>query len=142
MFTSALNIGSAVGYLISGAREFSLHLLNPSQDSPTDQQLSLAVWTQVLPRELNRHITNTTLATSMYNDPFTAVYSYAAIGTPEREGMVAAYHTVARLLWITCICFAVPLAGCALMTRNPRLGDEQTLVKSEGTTELKTEEKK
>lgn len=53
------------------------------------------------------------------------------MGTPERQAVVQAYQETQRLLCITGICLCVPLLLCALVTRNPLLGKEQSLEDAE-----------
>lgn len=45
--------------------------------------------------------------------------------------MVHAYNETQRLLCITGACLCVPFLACALMLRNPRLGDKQSLDNAE-----------
>jgi MFS transporter, SIT family, siderophore-iron:H+ symporter len=101
------NIGSALGSSVSGA-----------------------IWTQVLPGQLSQRLTNQTLATEVYGSPLTVAVAYP-FGTPERDGIVAAYKHTQRLLCITGICLCVPLLIFALLLRNPRLTDEQTAADAE-----------
>lgn len=69
---------------------------------------------------------NATLAVSAYGDPFTFIAEYD-IGTPERTAVIGAYQETQRLLCITGICLSVPLIVFGLLTRNPKLGKEQSL---------------
>lgn len=112
LFLATYNIASAIGYTISGA-----------------------IWSQVMPGELERRLApvtggNTTFATTVYGDPFTFATTYA-IDSPERLAVIAAYSHVQRLLCITGICLTVPLIAFGLCTRNPRLGKEQSLPDAE-----------
>lgn len=61
-----------------------------------------------------------------YNDPFTFVATYQ-VGTPERTAVIASYQETQRLLCITGICLSVPLIVFGMLTRNPKLGKEQSL---------------
>lgn len=92
--------------------------------------VSGAIWTQVLPGELNARLDNQTLATEVYGAPLTTALRYP-IGSPERDGIIAAYRHTQRLLCITGICLCVLLLAFALLLRNPRLGDEQSLPQAE-----------
>ncbi|RDK46584.1 MFS general substrate transporter [Aspergillus phoenicis ATCC 13157] len=107
LFLACYNIGTAVGGSISGA-----------------------VWTQILPRELNSRLGNATLATQAYKDPFTFSATYP-IGTPDRDAVVAAYKHTQRLLCITGICLTVPLVAFSLCTRNLVLTKEQSFANAE-----------
>ncbi|KAG9772601.1 ferrioxamine B transporter, partial [Aureobasidium melanogenum] len=106
LYLATYNIGSAFGGAVSGA-----------------------IWTQILPKQLEERLEpfgNSTLATLTYGDPFTIIGEYP-VGTPVRTAIVAAYQHAQRLLCITGICLCVLLIGFAFCLRNPRLGDEQTL---------------
>ncbi|KAI0075932.1 ferrichrome-type siderophore transporter [Panus rudis PR-1116 ss-1] len=107
LFLASYNIGSALGGTISGA-----------------------IWTQILPTQLEQHLGNATLAASVYGDPFTFIASYP-VGTPERDAVITSYQHTQKLLCITGICLTVPLILFSLCLRNPRLGDEQTLPEAE-----------
>jgi SIT family siderophore-iron:H+ symporter-like MFS transporter len=108
IYLASYQIGSAIGNAISGA-----------------------IWTNTLPKELNRRLGNATLATAAYGAPFVFVANYT-VGTPERQAVIDSYRYSQRLLCITGICLCVPLIGFALVLRNPRLGDEQSLPEAEG----------
>ncbi|GLA15304.1 siderophore transporter [Aspergillus niger] len=107
LFLACYNIGTAVGGSISGA-----------------------VWTQILPGELNSRLDNATLATQAFKDPFTFSATYP-IGTPDRDAVVAAYKHTQRLLCITGICLTVPLVAFSLCTRNLVLTKEQSFANAE-----------
>jgi MFS transporter, SIT family, siderophore-iron:H+ symporter len=105
LYLATYNVGSAFGNTVSGA-----------------------IWTQVLPGELERQLSgfgNATLASTAYGNPFGAIAEYP-IGTPERTGIIAAYQHTQRLLCVTGICLCVPLIAFSLCLRNPKLGDEQS----------------
>ncbi|GKZ49348.1 siderophore transporter [Aspergillus brasiliensis] len=107
LFLACYNIGTAVGGSISGA-----------------------VWTQVLPGELNSRLGNVTLATQAFMDPFAFSATYP-IGTPNRDAVVVAYKHTQMLLCITGICLTVPLVGFSLCTRNLILTKEQSFAHAE-----------
>ncbi|OJJ75326.1 hypothetical protein ASPBRDRAFT_205311 [Aspergillus brasiliensis CBS 101740] len=107
LFLACYNIGTAVGGSISGA-----------------------VWTQVLPGELNSRLGNATLATQAFMDPFAFSATYP-IGTPDRDAVVVAYKHTQMLLCITGICLTVPLVGFSLCTRNLILTKEQSFAHAE-----------
>lgn len=73
---------------------------------------------------------STTLAASAYGDPFNFIVEFP-VGTPERGAVIASYQETQRLLCITGICLSVPLIVFGLLTRNPKLGKEQSLVDAE-----------
>lgn len=106
IYLATYNIGSAFGNAVSGA-----------------------IWTQVLPYALEERLAsiNSTLAVSVYGDPFTAASTYP-IGTPERTAIIDAYQHTQRLLCIAGISLCVPLIAFAFVLRNPKLNDQQNLV--------------
>lgn len=107
LYLASYNIGSALGNTISGA-----------------------IWTQRLPTTLSKHIANQTAASFAYEAPFSFIVEYPW-GTVERQGVVLAYRETQRLLTITGICLSVLLLACTLVTRNPKLGKEQSLEDAE-----------
>ncbi|KAJ9665892.1 ferrioxamine B transporter [Coniosporium apollinis] len=110
LYLASYQIGSALGNTISGA-----------------------IWTQILPGELETRLApfgNTTAATAAYGNPFGYIVEWP-VGTPERQAVVDAYRHTQRLLCITGICLCVPLIAFALVLRNPKLGKEQSLPDAE-----------
>jgi SIT family siderophore-iron:H+ symporter-like MFS transporter len=106
VYLATYNLGSAFGGAVSGA-----------------------IWTQVLPGDLNQRLAqfnNATLATYAYGNPFAFIVDYP-VGTPERQAVVDSYKHAQRLLTITGICLCVPLIAFAAALRNPKLNDQQTL---------------
>jgi SIT family siderophore-iron:H+ symporter-like MFS transporter len=106
LYLATYNLGSAFGGAVSGA-----------------------IWTQVLPGQLDQRLApfgNATLSSLAYADPFTFSAAYP-VGTPERQAVIDSYKYAQRLLTITGICLCVPLIGFAAVLRNPKLNDEQTL---------------
>ena len=106
LYLATYNLGSAFGGAVSGA-----------------------IWTQVLPGQLEQHLAkfdNATLLTLAYANPFGFAEEYA-IDTDQREAVIEAYKYAQRLLTITGICLCVPLIAFAAALRNPKLNDEQTL---------------
>jgi SIT family siderophore-iron:H+ symporter-like MFS transporter len=106
LYLATYNLGSAFGGAVSGA-----------------------IWTQVLPGQLDQHLAkfnNETLLTLAYANPFGFAGEYA-VGTDERQAVIEAYKYAQRLLTITGICLCVPLIAFAAALRNPKLNDEQTL---------------
>jgi SIT family siderophore-iron:H+ symporter-like MFS transporter len=93
-------IGSAVGNAVSGA-----------------------VWTQLLPSDLEKQLGNATLAASVYADPYTFAIAYPW-GTPERQAVVQSYRYIQRLETLIALCFCTLLVLFALFLRNPVLTDK------------------
>lgn len=112
VYLASYNVGSALGNTLSGA-----------------------IWTNILPDQLNSQLaavtSNTTMASAVYGDPLNWVYEYPW-GTPERDAVVQAYRHTQRLLTIAGICLCVPLIVFALLIRNPRLTDTQSIPGAEG----------
>ena len=108
LFLACYSIGSAFGNSISGA-----------------------IWNQLLPAKLESTLGNSTLAASIYADPFPFVDANP-MGTPDREAVVVAYREIQRLLCIAGICLAVPIIALSLVLRDPKLGKEQSLPDAEG----------
>ncbi|RMZ91530.1 hypothetical protein DV736_g1252, partial [Chaetothyriales sp. CBS 134916] len=109
LYLATYNIGSALGNTVSGA-----------------------VWTNTLYKKLEKNLafqSNTTLAAATYGDPFTVVAAFP-VGTLEREAIIRSYQSVQKLLCIVGICLCVPLLAFAIVLRNPKLNDDQTLHKS------------
>lgn len=113
LYLATYNIGSAFGSTVSGA-----------------------LWSQILPRELERNLaqvtSNATIATYAYSSPFFFIVDYP-VGTLERQAVITSYRHIQRMLCITGICLCIPLIAFALCLRNPRLGKEQTLPSAEKT---------
>ncbi|KAH8926896.1 MFS general substrate transporter, partial [Atractiella rhizophila] len=108
-----------------------LYLACYSIGSAIGSTVSAAIWTNILPGELNKHLTNQTFAAEVYGNPLGIAPLYP-LGTPERDGIIEAYKSVQRLLCITGLCLCIPMLFFALLLRNPRLGDEQSLPEAEG----------
>lgn len=112
VYLASYNVGSALGNTLSGA-----------------------IWTNILPGQLESRLapvtTNTTMASAVYANPLVWVYEYPW-DTPERDAVVQAYRHTQRLLTIAGICLCVPLIVFALLTRNPRLTDTQSIPGAEG----------
>ncbi|KAH7089591.1 siderochrome-iron transporter-like protein Sit1 [Paraphoma chrysanthemicola] len=107
VYLATYNIGSAFGNTVSGA-----------------------MWQNIVPAELTRQTGNSSLAATVYADPFTFALSYP-VGTPERDAVVQAYRHVQRLLCIAGICLSILLISFSLAIRNPKLGKEQSLEHAE-----------
>lgn len=76
LYLSFYNIGSALGSSVSGA-----------------------IWTNILPRELRKRITDPTTYALAYGSPFTFIITYVW-GTPEREAVVKSYQYVQKLAFV------------------------------------------
>ncbi|KAK5656629.1 hypothetical protein OQA88_4609 [Cercophora sp. LCS_1] len=89
-----------------------------------------AIWTQVMPGQLERRLAEfknaTALAALAYGDPFTFIDEYS-FNTSKRRAIVDAYRHSRRILVVVGICMCVPLIGFAVALRNPKLNDSQTL---------------
>jgi SIT family siderophore-iron:H+ symporter-like MFS transporter len=111
LYLALYNIGSAIGSTVSGA-----------------------LWTQILPGELERNLAavtnNATVATYAYSNPLFFILDYP-VGTPEREAVIVSYRHIQRMLCITGICLCIPFIVFSLCLRNPRLGKEQSLPDAE-----------
>lgn len=107
LYLASYNVGSAVGGSVSGA-----------------------IWTQILPREITKRITDPTLAAEAYGSPFTFIVTYTW-GTPEREMLVHAYRYVQKLLCIVGLVFCVPLIGVSFLLRNYKLTETVSLSEGE-----------
>ncbi|KAK4046873.1 ferrioxamine B transporter [Microbotryomycetes sp. JL201] len=120
LYLAAYNIGSALGNTISGA-----------------------IWTQVLPGQLQQKLsavsTNATLVSYAYGSPFFFIVDYPW-ESPERQAVVLAYQHTQKLLCITGICLSVPLLVFTLIVRNPLLGKEQSLPDAEKSEETLVQE--
>ncbi|KAF2459870.1 major facilitator superfamily domain-containing protein [Lineolata rhizophorae] len=103
IYLASYNIGSALGNCVSGA-----------------------IWQHTLPQKLEQELGNSTMATSVYAAPFEFIVDHP-YGTPIRTDVIDAYKGTQRLLCITGICLCVPLIVFALLLRNPRLTNTQSL---------------
>ncbi|GAA5847838.1 hypothetical protein JCM9279_006659 [Rhodotorula babjevae] len=113
-----------------------------SVGSAFGNSISGAIWTQVLPGELEKVTNNATAVELWYGSPFAAITEPdGQWGEPIRMGVVEAYRHVQKLLCITGICLAVLLVGCGLILKDPVLGAEQSLPAREGNKAAPGEEK-
>lgn len=99
LYLACYNIGSAFASAISGA-----------------------IWTNVLPKELNKRITEKQVATLAYSSPFKFIIKYKW-GTPQRVAVVHAYQKVQRILCIVPLCFCVTLLIAAFLLRDKKLSE-------------------
>lgn len=81
------------------------------------------IWSNVLPGEINKRITNnSTLATYAYGSPTKFIKQYGW-ETTERQAVVSAYKVVERLMAIVGLCLLVPMLVASIFLRNRRLED-------------------
>ncbi|ODQ66885.1 MFS general substrate transporter [Nadsonia fulvescens var. elongata DSM 6958] len=102
IYLASYNVGSALGGTISGA-----------------------IWTQVLPNQIAKHL-SPELTALAYGSPFTFIIDYPW-GTVEREGVVIAYRYVQKLLCIVGVTLCMPLIGFTLLLRDKKLGSVQSI---------------
>lgn len=109
LYLAFYNIGSALGVAVSGA-----------------------VYTQRLPIELKKRVptTNATLLTEIYTSPLVLIAQYP-MRTPIREGMVAAYQHIQRLMCIVGVCLSLILLAAAFALPNPIFVDRRSLVEGD-----------
>lgn len=107
LYLASFRVGNAIGSAISGA-----------------------VWTQRMLPTLTRYISDPTVASAFYAAPLTVVGQYP-IGTPERTGAIEAYREVAKILSIIGICLSALIIVWALLLRDPKLGNTQSLEHAE-----------
>ncbi|GAA6052456.1 hypothetical protein JCM3770_001122 [Rhodotorula araucariae] len=109
-YLAVYNVGSSLGNSVSGA-----------------------IWTQVLPAQLDKVLAgNATAVQLWYGSPFLAITTpEGQWGEPIRMGVVEAYKHVQKLLCIAGICLSVLLVVCGLILRDPVLGKEQSLPNAE-----------
>lgn len=88
------------------------------------------MWNQVLPKTLVSRLGNATLAAEVYANPLTWAPNNP-VGTPNRDAVIDAYRHIQRLLCITGICLSVLVIAFALVLRDPRLTNEQSLKDAE-----------
>lgn len=92
--------------------------------------VSGAVYTNLLPGQLEKNIaqvsTNTTLAAAIYASPYTFTAEYP-LGTPIRTAIVESYKHVQRILCIIGLCLVIPILGFALCLRDPKLIQKQSI---------------
>lgn len=107
LYLATYNIGSALGSTVSGA-----------------------IWSQILPKEIQKAVGNATLAAEIYGSPYTWIITNP-VGTASRTAVIAAYMHVQRILCIVGICICVPLIVFSCLLKNPRLTNEQSLKHAE-----------
>lgn len=103
LYLTAYQIGSGLGGSVSGA-----------------------IWTQVLPKEIGKRLSNETLVTDAYGSPLTFILDYSW-GTPERMAVVDAYRYIQKLLTIVGTCLVIPLIAFTFFLRNHKLDTVQSL---------------
>ncbi|SCU86868.1 LADA_0E00738g1_1 [Lachancea dasiensis] len=115
-YLATYNIGSAVGAAVSGA-----------------------IWTNILPRELRKRISDSEIVAAAYSSPYTFIYEYTW-GTTERIAVVRSYQVVQKILCIVGLCFCVTLLASAFLLRDYKLESAVALedVQSSHTSESET----
>lgn len=96
LYLSIYSIGSAVGSAVSGA-----------------------IWTNMLPKEVNKTM-DPAIAYTAYESPMVFILDNP-LGSAPRAGLVAAYRNVQNILCTVGLCFCVPLLIAALFLRNHKL---------------------
>lgn len=120
LYLAMYNVGSAFGGAVSGA-----------------------IWTQILPRDLNKELGNAELATYAYSNPLGGgaqkgfIYDYPW-GTPERAAVTRAYQSVQRILLIVGTCLCVPLIIATIFLRDHELESKQSLDHAEADSQSST----
>ncbi|CAO2651732.1 Nn.00g000150.m01.CDS01 [Neocucurbitaria sp. VM-36] len=90
-----------------------------------------AIWTQILPRELEEHLGgNKSEAMKWYNSPFEQT-PFNPVGSAEREAVIVAFQRVQRILCITGAGVCVLLVFFSGVIRNPKLPDTQSMPDAE-----------
>ncbi|KAG7708277.1 hypothetical protein KL930_001717 [Ogataea haglerorum] len=104
----------------------SLYLCLYYVGSALGGSISGAVWTQILPKEINKRISNATEAALAYGSPLTWIYEHPW-GSPERMALVASYKHVQRILVAIGLAFCGPLLSFAFLLKDPKLESVQSL---------------
>ncbi|KAK9378468.1 major facilitator superfamily domain-containing protein [Kockiozyma suomiensis] len=104
----------------------SLYLSMYYVGSAFGTSISGAIWTNILPEKLLDNLGDSTLATSVYGDPFTFALTYP-MGTPERTAVIHSYSQTQKILCIVGICLIVPLFAFGFCLRDREmLSNEQS----------------
>ncbi|KAG7825121.1 hypothetical protein KL909_001413 [Ogataea angusta] len=104
----------------------SLYLCLYYVGSALGGSISGAIWTQLLPKEIYKRISNTTEAAAAYGSPLTWIYEHPW-GDPDRMALVASYRYVQKILVTVGLCFCVPLLAFAFLLKDPKLESVQSL---------------
>lgn len=120
----------------------ALYLASYSVGSALGNTIAGGIWVNTMPDHLLTRLTEAgveeaeaaTIATSVFANPegFIDEDPRGAIGTPEREAIMAAYGEVQRYLTIAGLCLSVLLVIATLCLRDPKLGDQQSFQDAEG----------
>ncbi|EDO16517.1 hypothetical protein Kpol_513p33 [Vanderwaltozyma polyspora DSM 70294] len=93
-----------------------------------------AMWTNILPAQIDMVIQNSTLAKIAYESPIKFIRTHKW-DSPERQALVVAYRYIQRLLMIVALCLIIPLLLSSFFLRNRALTDtvafEQTDIPKE-----------
>lgn len=113
----------------------SLYLAVSNLGTAFGSAVSGTIWSNVLPHEIEKRITNnSTLVDFAYDSPTKFIKKYDW-NSKERQAVVAAYDIVQRLLIIVALCLLVPLVIAALFLRNRRLESALAFDKVDETSE-------
>lgn len=107
LYLASYNIGSALGVAISGA-----------------------VWTQLMPNEIVKKMSELGVDISLAGDAYQAPMTFITFhpwGTPARRAVVLAYANIQKKLCTVGLCLCVPLIFFALFLRNHVLTNAQSL---------------
>lgn len=96
-YLASYSIGTSIGSAVSGA-----------------------LWTNILPNELSKRLSDPELIASAYGEPFVFIATYTW-GTVERQAVVEAYRHIQKILCTVGTCFCVLLIGFGLLLRDHRL---------------------
>ncbi|AQZ15270.1 hypothetical protein BZL39_I00120 [Zygosaccharomyces parabailii] len=97
LYLATYNIGASVGAAVTGA-----------------------IWTNVLPKQIQERLHSETLSAYAYGQPFEFIVQYTW-ETSQRQAVVHAYRYTQKILCIVGLVFCVPLMAAALLLRDKRL---------------------
>lgn len=108
----------------------SVYLATYQMGTAIGSSVAGAIWTQLLPDQLNEHLQNSTLVSQAYGSPFTFIRSYP-VGTPERAAVRVSYEYVQQILCATGTGLCGVLIIAALVMHNPRFESRQAMSDAE-----------
>jgi SIT family siderophore-iron:H+ symporter-like MFS transporter len=97
LFLASYSIGTALGATVSGA-----------------------LWTNILPGEIAKRLSDPELVALAYGSPFKFILTYTW-ETPERQAVVEAYRYIQKILCTVGACLCVLLIGFACFLRDHKL---------------------
>lgn len=98
----------------------SLYLASYNVGSAVASAVAGAIWTNVLPKQLHKRISDASIANIAYSSPFKFIKKYKW-GSPERIAVMQAYQVVQKILCTVGLCFCVTLLVAALFLRDKKL---------------------